>query len=116
MSGSTIQVDETHFNRMDKTPAGELAQREGNQELNLDKLGLGCLGGIKSRCGVGSGMKESGGRRRDLAEDIFKSGRHQPRDDVYIHGNALDHSRSGAARKKRGPRTQSWETQHLVVG
>lgn len=99
----------TPFNRVGEAWAGELAQREGNHELVLDELRWGCLGGVKSRCLVGSGTDESGGRRRGLAEDVYKSGRRQPRDDVYIQGNALDHSRSGAGRKRRGPRTQFWE-------
>lgn len=92
---------------MSRTWVEELAQREGIYKLILGKLQWGCLGGIKSRCHVGSGTKESGGQKRGLAEDICKSGRRRPRDNVYIHGNALDHSGSSAARKKRrGPRTK----------
>lgn len=95
---------------MSRTWVGELAQREGIHKLILGKLQWECLGGIKSRCHVGSRTKESGGQKRGLAEDICKSGRRRPRDDVYIHGNALDHSRSSAARKKRrSPRTKFWE-------
>lgn len=93
-----------------------MAQREGNHELVLDKLWWDCLRGLKSRCRVGSGMKESGGCRRGLAEDIHKLGCRQPGDDVYIPGNALGHSRSGAARKnRRGPRTSSGKP-HVVAG
>lgn len=110
MSGLSIQVEGDAFHQGGSDLPGELASREGSHEFVLDKLGWGCLGGIKSRCGVGSGTKESGGRRRGLAGDIYKSGRRQPGDDVYIHGNALDHSGSSAAREpRRGPRTRLWE-------
>lgn len=99
---------------MGKTWAGILAQRERN-----DALTWGGGGWEASRADVeeAAGQKEPGGWSRGLAEDVYKSECHQPRDDVYIHGNALDHSRSSAVRKKRrGPRTRSWETQCLVAG
>lgn len=53
-------------------------------------------------------MKEAGGHRRGLAEDIYKSGSRQLREKASIHGNTSDHLRSSAVRKKR--------TQDAVMG
>lgn len=56
------------------------------------------------------------GQTRGLAEDSCESGRHWPRDDVYIPEEAADRSGSDAkTKKRRRPQTKSWETHSLVV-
>ena len=57
---SSIQIDGLPFNRVNKAWSGTLAQREGNHELALVKLGSGwgCLEASRaSRCQGGSRMK-----------------------------------------------------------